>query len=204
MLETRKECVSIRELSMSSPIHQSPRRHAYSVDDYYRMAESGILRFGDRVELIEGEIIDMVPISSRHAAAVNRISSALQLAVANRAILGIQNPIRLSHYSEPQPDIALLRLCEDFYAGAHPVPADVLLIIEVAASTLDYDRNTKLPLYSRHGIPEVWLIDLDNQQFSIHSEPQGGSYASTQLLASLQQIHVPGLEPAAIDLSGLW
>lgn len=189
---------------MSTPVQSPPHRHAYSIDDYYRMAEAGILRSGDRVELIEGEIIDMVPISSRHAAAINRISSALNLTVANRAILGIQNPVRLSHYTEPQPDIALLRERDDFYAGAHPVPADVLLIVEVAASTLDYDRNTKLPLYAQHGIPEVWLVDLENRQFSIYRTPLAGSFANTQVLASLQQIRVPGLEDIAIDLSGLW
>ncbi|MBU1192524.1 MAG: Uma2 family endonuclease [Gammaproteobacteria bacterium] len=189
---------------MSSTIQEPPHRHAYSVDDYYRMAETGILRSGDRVELIKGEIIDMAPIGSRHAAAVNRISQALHRVVADQAIVATQNPVRLDRYSEPQPDIALLRPREDYYASALPGGVDVLLVIEVAGSTLDYDRNTKLPLYAQHGIPEVWLVDLENRQFSIYRDPLSGSYANTQLLALLQHIRVPGLEDIAIDLSGLW
>lgn len=188
---------------MSSPIQQPPRRHSYSVDDYYRMAETGILRAGDRVELIEGEIIDMAPIGSRHAAAVNRIGNTLKLGVDTQAIVAIQNPVRLDRYSEPQPDIALLRPREDFYATAHPGPADVLLIIEVADSTLRYDRDTKLPLYARHGIPEVWLVDIGNNSFTIHREPQAAEYAQILTLESLAGIEVPGLVGVTVDLSGL-
>jgi len=188
---------------MSSPIQQPPRRHSYSVDDYYRMAETGILRAGDRVELIEGEIIDMAPIGSRHAAAVNRIGNTLKLGVDTQAIVAIQNPVRLDRYSEPQPDIALLHPREDFYATAHPGPADVLLIIEAADSTLRYDRDTKLPLYARYGIPEVWLVDLDNDHFMIHREPQATGYAQRLTLESLARIEVPGLAGVTVDLSGL-
>lgn len=189
---------------MSSPIQEPPHRHAYSVDDYYRMAETGILRSGDRVELIKGEIIDMAPIGSRHAAAVTRIGQALHRVVAVQAIVATQNPVRLDRYSEPQPDIALLRPREDFYATAHPGVTDVLLIIEVAGSTLDYDRDTKLPLYASYGIPEVWLVDIKNNNFSIHLEPQATGYAHSRVLASLAQIEVPGLNEVAVDLSGLW
>lgn len=189
---------------MSSTIQEPPHRHAYSVDDYYRMAETGILRSGDRVELIEGEIIDMAPIGSQHAAAVKRIARTFHQAVGNHAVISVQDPIRLDRYSEPQPDIALLRLRDDFYADVHPMPADVFLVVEVAASTLDYDRNTKLPLYAQHGIPEVWLVDLGNRQFSIYRTPLAGSFASTQVLASLQHIRVSGLEDIEIDLSDLW
>lgn len=203
MLELRKECVSIRETRVSSPIQQPPRRHTYSVDDYYRMAETGILRAGDRVELIEGEIIDMAPIGSRHAAAVNRIGNTLKLGVDTQAIVAVQNPVRLDRYSEPQPDIALLRPREDFYATAHPGPADVLLIIEVADSTLRYDRAIKLPLYARHGIPEVWLVDIDNNSFTIHREPQAAEYAQILTLESLARIEVPGLAGVTVDLRGL-
>lgn len=189
---------------MSTPIQHPPRRHAYSVDDYYRMAEAGILRPGGRVELIEGEIIDMAPIGSRHAAAVNRIGNILKLSIGTKAIVAIQNPVRLDGYSEPQPDIALLRPRDDFYATAHPGPGDVLLIVEVADSTLRFDRDTKLPLYARHGIPEVWLVDIDNAQFTIHRDPQAQGYAQTQTPLSLMRIEVPGLADRAVELSGVF
>lgn len=189
---------------MSTPVQHTPHRHAYSVDDYYRMAEAGILRPGDRVELIEGEIIDMVPIGSRHAAAVTRIGNTLMCSVGREAIVAIQNPVRLSHYSEPQPDIALLRPRDDFYAAVHPGPGDVLLLVEVADSTLRFDRDTKLPLYARHGIPEVWLVDIENAQFTIHRDPQTHGYAQTQTPISLTRIEVPGMADVVVDLGGLF
>lgn len=189
---------------MSTPVQHTPHRHAYSVDDYYRMAEAGILRPGDRVELIEGEIIDMVPIGSRHAAAVTRIGNTLMFSVGSEAIVAIQNPIRLSQYSEPQPDIALLRPRADFYAAVHPGPGDVLLLVEVADSTLRFDRDIKLPLYARHGIPEVWLVDIENAQFTIHRDPHAHGYAQTQMPISLTRIEVPAMADVAVDLVGLF
>ena len=189
---------------MSSSTQQPPRRHAYSVDDYYRMAETGILRPGDRVELIDGEIIDRAPIGSRHAAAVKRIAQALSLSLGDRAIVSVQDPIRLDPYSEPQPDIALLRPREDFYAGAHPGPGDVLLLVEVADSTLRFDRDTKLPLYARHGIPEVWLVDIENAQFTIHRDPQAHGYGQTHTPPSLTRLDVPGISTVVLDLAGLF
>lgn len=189
---------------MSTPAQPSPHRHAYSVDDYYRMTEAGILRPGDRVELIEGEIIDRVPIGSRHAAAVKRIAHILRQTVGERAYLSVQDPVRLGRYSEPQPDIALLLPRTDFYAAAHPGPADVLLIVEVADSTLRFDRDIKLPLYARHDIPEVWLVDIENAQFTIHTGPQADGYAQTRTVTTLAQIEVPGVAGAVVDLSGLF
>ena len=189
---------------MSTPVQHTPHRHAYSVDDYYRMAEAGILRPGDRVELIEGAIIDMTPIGSRHAAAVKRITQALSLSLGDRVIVSAQDPIRLNIYSEPQPDIALLRPRADFYAGAHPGPGDVLLLVEVADSTLRFDRDTKLPLYARHGIPEVWLVDIENAQFTIHRDPQALGYGQVHTPPSLTRLEVPGISNAMLDLAGLF
>jgi len=189
---------------MSTPVQHTPHRHAYSVDDYYRMAEAGILRPGDRVELIEGEIIDMVPIGSRHAAAVKRIARVLSQVIGEHAYLSVQDPVRLSQYSEPQPDIALLRPRADFYAAVHPGPGDVLLLVEVADSTLSFDRDIKLPLYARHGIPEVWLVDIENAQLTMHREPHAHGYAKIQTPISLTRIEVPGLADVAVDLSGLF
>ena len=189
---------------MSTPVQHTPQRHAYSVDDYYRMAEAGILQPEDRVELIEGEIIDMVPIGNRHAAGVKRIAEALTLSLGGRATVSIQDPVRRDQYSESQPDIALLRRRDDFYAAGHPGPADVLLIIDIADSTLRFDRDIKLPLYARHVIPEVWLVDIDNARFTIHTDPQPDGYAQIHAPESLARINVPAATDIALDLNGLF
>ena len=118
------------------------------------MAEAGILTADDRVELLDGEIVEKTPIGSRHAAAVDRLTNALTRTLADRAIVRVQNPIRLSERSELQPDLALLRPRPDFYEHAHPGPADVVLVIEVAETSGDVDRLVKVPLYARAGIPE--------------------------------------------------
>src|SRR5687768_12095899 len=153
-----------------------PRRHRLTVADYYRMAEVGILDAEARVELIDGEIIDMAPPGSPHAATVHYLIEILVLAAGGKASVLVQNPVRLSEYSEPQPDVALLRRRDDFYRERHPQPDDVLLLIEVAATSLRFDRDTKLPLYARHGIPEMWLVDLGRRRLSRHRAPQQGSY----------------------------
>ena len=154
-------------------------RHKIDVDDYYRMAETGILGEDDRVELIEGEIIDMAPIGVGHAAAVIRMTRALVPACMGRADVSVQNPVRLDQASEPQPDFIILRLRADGYELAHPGPADVLLLIEVADSSLRFDRTVKLPLYARAGIPEVWIVDLQHRTLEAHRLPEGGRYTQT-------------------------
>jgi Uma2 family endonuclease len=155
---------------------QAPRRHRLCVDDYYRMAEVGILRPDERVELIEGEIIDVPPPGSLHAGTVDELAEALRAAVGRKALLRVQSPIRLNEYSEPQPDLALLRPRADYYKSAHPGPADVLLIVEVAQSSLAYDRDVKLPLYARHGVPEVWLLDLEHDRLIRHRGPRENGF----------------------------
>ncbi len=148
------------------------RRHKLDVDAYYQMAEAGILGEDDRVELIDGEVIDMAPIGQDHAAMVGSLNQALVLAFAGRAIVWPQNPIRLNRLNEPQPDFAVLRPRADFYrTGERPGPADVLLLIEVADSSLRFDRDVKLPLYARAGIPEVWIVDLKRRVLLAHRVP---------------------------------
>src|SRR5690606_20818239 len=117
----------------------------------------GILRPDDRVELIEGEIIDVAPIGSRHAGTVDYLATALTTAVARRAIVRVQGPVTLDAYSQTEPDVALLRPRSDYYRAAHPTPSDVLLLVEVAEASLRYDRGVKIPLYARSGVAEVWL-----------------------------------------------
>jgi Uma2 family endonuclease len=146
---------------MSSTSLAEKRGHRLSVGDYYRMAEAGILAPDARVELIEGEVLDMAPIGTRRNGCVNFLSNTLVAALHERAIVQTQGPIRLDEYSEPQPDLALLRPRPDFYGSAHPTPADVLLVSEVADTTLAFDRDVKVPIYARFGIPEVWLVDIE-------------------------------------------
>jgi len=133
-------------------------RRRFSTEEYHRMVQAGILHEDDRVELIEGEIVEMAPIGSYHASRVILLNRLFSQRVGERAIVGVQSPIHLGEHSEPQPDIVLLRPRPDFYANSHPSPEDILLLIEVAVTSLDYDREVKVPLYARAGIGETWLV----------------------------------------------
>ncbi len=156
-----------------------PRRR-FTVEDYHRMAEAGILHEADRVELIEGEIVEMSPIGHHHIASVLALSRRLTLAVGDRALLSSQNPVRLSHDTEPEPDVVLLRPPESRYWQQAPRAEDVLLLVEVADSSYRYDRDVKLPLYARAGIPEVWVVDIAGEAVEIHRQPGLRGYASAQ------------------------
>jgi len=157
---------------MSVPL---PRRR-FTVDEYYRMAETGILEHGERVELIEGEIIRMEAIGSRHAGCVNALTRVLVRGVGDAAVVAVQNPVRLSDLTEPQPDLAVLRPRVDDYRETHPGPGEVLLIVEVADSTVGFDRGLKAPLYAVAGIPEYWLIDIPAAQLDVYREPGPTGY----------------------------
>ena len=151
-------------------------RHRWTVAEYHRMAEVGLLHEDSRVELIDGEIIEMAPIGSEHAGHNNHLLSLLAYHLHGKAIVAGQNPVILGGYEEPQPDIALLRWRNDYYRTAHPHAEDVLLIIEISDSTLRYDHDVKIPLYAKNGIPEVWLLDIQNRQLEIQREPINGVY----------------------------
>ena len=153
-----------------------PRENCFTVDEYHQLVERGFLSEDSPVELIEGEVVRMSPIGSRHAGIVNRSSTYLNRVLSDIVVVSVQNPIRLSDVSEPQPDIALLRPREDFYSNSHPEPRDVLVVIEVADESLRFDRTVKLPLYARARIAQVWLIDLRNNVVEIHSKPRSGRY----------------------------
>ncbi len=154
-------------------------RHKLTVADIYRMLDAGILHEDSRVELIDGELLDMAPIGSDHATTVDRLMKALVLACGDRAIVRAQNPVRLDDLNEPQPDFSILRPRPDGYRHGHPGPADVLLLIEVADSSLRFDRRVKLPLYARFGIPEVWIADLQRRVLERHLSPMGSAYATS-------------------------
>jgi Uma2 family endonuclease len=180
-------------------------RRQWTVAEYHRMADAGILGEDDRVELIAGEVIAMSPIGTRHAACVDRLNMALTRHAAANAIVRVQSPIQLDDYSEPQPDLALLRLRDDFYANAHPLPTDVLLLIEVADSSLQYDRATKLPLYAQSAIPEVWLVSVPDERIERYTQPVSGIYQMIQIVQRGQDVvstALPGLVVAADRVFG--
>jgi Uma2 family endonuclease len=180
-------------------------KRVFNVDEYYRMAEAGILSEDDRVELIEGEIIETSPIGRQHAASVKRITALFYQHVAQAAVISVQDPVRLSDYSEPQPDIALLRSREDFYSSGLPGPADTLLIVEVADTSLPYDRGVKLLLYARSGIPEVWLVDLSNETIEVYTQPANTGYQASHHARrgdSVVAQSIPGLTLSAEDILG--
>ncbi len=135
-------------------------RRRFTVDEYHRMADVGILTANDRVELLDGEIVQMSPIGPLHGGSVDDVNRVFLRAVGDRAIVRVQNPVRLDEHNEPEPDLVLARPRRDRYRRSHPGPADVLLIVEVADTTLQLDRQVKLRLYARFGIPEVWIENL--------------------------------------------
>lgn len=151
-------------------------RHWFTVAEYNRMGETGILKEDDRVELIEGEIVEMSPIGRRHAASVDRLTELLGERLQRKVIVRVQSPIVLNDYTEPQPDVALLKRREDFYERSLPAPDDVLLIVEVADTTLEYDRQLKVPLYARALISEVWIVNLVDEQVEVYTRPAEGVY----------------------------
>ncbi len=173
---------------------QAPARHRLDVDAYYKMAEAGILTRAHRVELIDGEIFDMAAIGSPHAAVTKRlVRSFAQAAADGRTLMSVQDPLRLDGYNEPQPDFMLLRPRADDYHGGHPNAADVLLLVEVSESSLAYDSGTKLALYARFGVPEVWIIDLQGAAVEVYREPAGDAYSVKERLTagSLAPVVVP-------------
>jgi Uma2 family endonuclease len=151
-------------------------KRRFTVDDYHRMVEAGILSERERVELIDGEVVAMTPIGPRHNASVDRALRALVTSLGDEAIVRVQGSVRLDYYREPQPDLALLRPRADFYASALPGPADILLIVEIAESSLDYDRDLKARVYADAGVREYWLVDLSDNVLSCYAKPLGSAY----------------------------
>jgi Uma2 family endonuclease len=178
-------------------------RWTFTVDEVYQMLAAGILTEDDRVELIEGELIKMSPIGERHAACVKKANALFNRLVGQQALVSVQDPILLNNYSEPQPDLALLKPRQDYYAQAKPTPADVLLIVEVADSSIDYDRRIKMSLYARAAVPAVWLIDLNADAIEVYTQPAGGAYRALQTARRGDRLTLetlPGLTVMADDI----
>jgi Uma2 family endonuclease len=152
----------------------------FTVEEYEKMSAQGIIKPDEKVELIRGEIIKMSPMGTRHAACIDRLIPLLYQKLGKRIILRVQNPIRLNDNSQPEPDLSLLIPRSDFYISAHPQPEDIYLIIEVSDSTLDYDRNTKIPLYAEANIKEVWLVNLQEECLEVYRYPANGIYQNIQ------------------------
>ncbi len=182
---------------------QLTKKRLFTVEDYHRMGESGILREDDRVELIEGEIVDMSPIGIKHASCVSRLNHLFSQKLGGRAIVNVQNPVCLDEHSEPQPDVVLLKYREDFYAAAHPKPQDVLLLIEVSDTSIDFDRDIKLPLYARHNIQEVWLVDIIAEKIETYSSPANGQYQEKHVLTRGKSLSPMAFSDVKVEAVGI-
>ncbi len=154
--------------------------HKFTVQQYYLMHEAGVFAEGDRYELINGEIRERFPIGIKHAVCVAKTARLFQIKLGDQAFVWMQNPIILRNNSEPQPDLAILKWRDDFYTDALPTPKDILLIIEVADSTIAYDRNVKMPLYAANGVPEMWIFDVNQQIIEGYSQPSSSGYKRSQ------------------------
>jgi Uma2 family endonuclease len=180
-------------------------RRLFTVGEYERMAEAGIFDEDDRLELIEGEVVRMAAIGNRHASCVRRLDHLFSTRLGERALVDTQNPVRLGDLSEPQPDVAVLRPRADFYASGTPTAADVLLLVEVAESSLAYDRHTKVPLYAAKSVSEVWLVDLTAGTVEVFGDPSQAGYRHTRRLGrgdSLAPLAFPDLLLRPDDLLG--
>ena len=187
---------------MSVRMHEWPRRHRITVEHYYRMAEAGLFAAGQRVELIDGEIIDVPPMGARHAAALTKLATLFAGAIEQRAILRPQLPIHLGEDSEPEPDLALVKPRADHYESSHPTADDVLLLVEISDTTLRYDRDVKLALYARHAVREVWIVDLTGEQIHFYRDPVDGKYATAVSTATFGRTPIAALG-VTVDLSSL-
>ena len=181
----------------------SGKPHLFTAADYHRMTAAGVLNKDSRVELIQGQIIDMASIGAPHFRMVNRLTRLLVPLVGARGIVSVQNPVRLDEGSEPQPDVTILHPRMDQDDAGTPGPADVLLLIEVADSSLGFDRATKLPLYAEAGIRDYWIVNLQDRAVEVHRNPEGGRYAQVRRIGlgePLDILLLPGLTLPTVEL----
>ena len=189
---------------MMSASFDHPRKHSISVEEYLRMDEAGVFAPEARLELIEGEIIEMAPIKPPHAARVAQLTERFVLLAADQATVWTQGPLVISGRSVPQPDIALLRRRPDFYGHALPTVADVLLVVEVSDSTLAYDLRTKAPLYGRSGISEVWVVDVNARSIHAFRDLVEGAYRTVIVATGAQRVSCEALPQVSIEVAELF
>ena len=181
------------------------KRYRFTRDDFHRMGEAGVFKSGVRVELIDGEIIEMNPIGRPHRSCVDRLTDILVPSVRSSAIVRVQRSIALGDYGEPEPDLTLLRRRTDFYAESDETPEDILLVIEVADTSESYDRRTKAPLYARNGVPELWIVDLNRTRITRYLDPTPSGYSTTRFYRrgeSLSPLAFPNLTISVDDILG--
>lgn len=178
-------------------------RHHFTVDDYYRMAKAGLFAPERRVELLEGQIIDMMPIGPFHSGVVNRLSRYFNSICNGRWLVTTQNPVRLERYSELQPDVVLVSPAADDYILRHPTPEDVLLLVEVADSSVEYDEGAKLAAYGKAGIAEYWVVNLQEQQVQIYRDPHYTGYARTVVLKPGEIASPAAFPDVQVDIAAL-
>jgi Uma2 family endonuclease len=164
-----------------------------SVDRYRKMVETGVLTEYDRIELIDGDMINMAPIGPNHAAVTAQLNRLFVLSAGDLAIVSPGGPIKLGEYSEPQPDLMLLKPRADFYATRIPTPPDVLLLVEVSDSSLAFDQSTKRALYARHGIAEYWVVDIPRQRIHVYCQPTADGYGE-----ALERARTDTVSPRAL------
>lgn len=182
-----------------------PAPHLFTVDEYYRMADIGLLTEDSRVELIDGVIVDMPPIGPGHASSVDRLGDRFRGWLGGGVIVRSQNPVRIGPRSEPEPDLVVVPRRDDYYVSGHPTPPDVLLLVEIADSSLDYDRKTKARLYARAGVVDYWILNLIANEVIVHRDPVGSRYRSIQVLRpgdTIRPVSFPEVEIAISDV--LW
>jgi Uma2 family endonuclease len=177
--------------------------HRFTTEEYHRLAEVGVLREGDRVELLDGVIVNMMPIGPFHGGSVNRLNRLFERASRDRWVTSIQNPVHINQRCEPQPDVLLLRPRDDFYDARLPEPADVFLLIEVSDSTLLIDRDDKLPIYARAGIAEVWIVNLPERVVEVYASPVNGAYAQVRRVQPGEALAPAAFPDAEIDTAAL-
>jgi Uma2 family endonuclease len=178
--------------------------HRFTVDDFHRMAEAGIFHEDSRVELIKGRIVDMAAIGSAHMVAVNRLTRFLVTAVGNRGVVSVQNPVRLDRGSEPQPDITILRPGADDLGAPIPSPSDVLLLIEVADSSLQEDRDEKAPLYAASGVSEYWIVNLVDHSVEVYRRPEADRYLVVRKVGPGSEVDIAMLPHVRVPVSLLF
>jgi Uma2 family endonuclease len=187
---------------VQTSMQQLPRWR-FTVHDYHRMGEAGILHEDDRVELIEGELVELAAIGTGHFSCVNGLTRLLIMNVGDEAIVSVQNPVRLNEHTEPQPDLTVIRPRD--YRESLPMPEDVLLLIEVSDTTLAYDRGVKLPFYARAGVREVWIVDLPGETVTRFTGPSAGEYRRADQMRrgqTLESTALPGLTPSVDEVLG--
>jgi len=181
----------------------NPTKHLTNLDEWRRLGEANIFPPDSRLELIDGEILEMAPIGFNHAGHLKRITNFLALLVAGKAIVSVQDPLQLGDLSEPEPDFMLLKPNPDFYCSRHPNASDVLLLIEVADSSLAFDQNQKQRLYALHGIPEYWLLNLNDNCLEVYRHPHGESYEQKTTLRNGDSISLSQVPDITIKLSDI-